>query len=151
MVVCCGQNENKSVHNCNHGEPTLFSLPLKGGLVEEFKFQSYKGQPHSGLVAVLQPDAAWLVAQARYCSSFQLTHMWGPCSVNGVSNGGQTEDKNLLQHSQLRQHCEFRHVSISGRQRSHLCGQNLCGACVRAVLATNSEESDRAMVADGTT
>ena len=32
-----------------------------------------------------------------------------------------------------------------------LCGKNLCGAFVRAVLATNFEESDQAMVTDGTT
>ena len=31
------------------------------------------------------------------------------------------------------------------------CGQNLCGHFVRAVLATNVEESDRAMAADGMT
>ena len=30
-----------------------------------------------------------------------------------------------------RQHGEFRHVSVSERQRSRLCGQNLCGAFVR--------------------
>ena len=61
------------------------------------------------------------------------------------------EGKNLLQRSQLCQHSEFRHVSVSERLRSHLCGQNLCGAFVRAVLAKNFEKSDRAMAADGTT
>ena len=65
-----------------------------------------------------------------------------------VGNGGQWEDKNLLQRSQLRQHGVFRHVSVSERQ---LCGQNVCGPFGRAALATNVEESDRAMVADGTT
>ena len=64
-----------------------------------------------------------------------------------ASNGDQKEDKTLLQHSQLSQHGEFRHVSVSERQRSHLCGQNLCRAFVRAVVATNFEESDRAMAA----
>ena len=68
-----------------------------------------------------------------------------------ATNGDQREDKKLLQHSQLSQRGEFRHVSVSERQRSHLCGQNLCGAFERAVLATNFEESDRAMAADGTT
>ena len=48
-----------------------------------------------------------------------------------VGNGIQREDKKLLQRSQLRQHGEFRHA--------------------RAVLATNFEESDTAMAADGTT
>ena len=68
-----------------------------------------------------------------------------------TSNGDQREDKKLLQHSQLSQRSEIRHVSVSERQRSHLCSQNLCGAFVRAVLATNFEESNRAMAADGTT
>ena len=43
------------------------------------------------------------------------------------------------------QHSEFRHVSVSERQQSHLCGQNLCGAFVRAVLAMNFKESDLAI------
>ena len=60
-------------------------------------------------------------------------------------------ETNLLQHSQLRQHGKFRHVSVSERQRSHLYGQNLFGAFVRAVLAMKFEESDQAMAADGTT
>ena len=42
-------------------------------------------------------------------------------------------------------------MSVSGPQQSHLYGQNLCGAFLRAVLAMNFEESDRAMVADDTT
>ena len=48
-----------------------------------------------------------------------------------VSNGGQREHKKLLQRSQLRHHGEFRHVSVSERQRSRVCGQNLYGAFVR--------------------
>ena len=65
-----------------------------------------------------------------------------------VSNGGQREDKKLLQCSQLRQHGD---VSVSERERSRLCGQNLCGPFVRAVLATKVEESPRAIAVDGTT
>ena len=45
-----------------------------------------------------------------------------------ASNGDQKKDKTLLQHSQLSQHGEFRHVSVSERQRSRPCGQNLRGA-----------------------
>ena len=48
-----------------------------------------------------------------------------------ASNGDRKEDKTLLQHSQLSQHGEFRHVSVSEQQRSRPCGQNLCGAFVR--------------------
>ena len=48
-------------------------------------------------------------------------------------NGDQKEDKTLLQHSQLSQHCEFRHVSVSERQRSRPCGQNLRVPFLRTV------------------
>ena len=65
-----------------------------------------------------------LAGRASYAgSSFQLTHMSHEDHVR--------EDKNLLQRSQLRQHGEFRHVSVSERQRLRLCGQDLCGAFVR--------------------
>ena len=60
------------------------------------------------------------------CNSFQLTHMpRGNHAQSIASNGDQKEDKTLLQHSQLCQHGEFRHVSVSERQRSRPCGQNL--------------------------
>ena len=51
-----------------------------------------------------------------------------------ASNGDQKEDKTLLQHSQFSQHGEFRHVSVSERQRSQPCGQNLCVPFLRTVL-----------------
>ena len=70
-----------------------------------------------------------------------------------ICRGLYTELFNAINPTLFRQHGdhEFWLVSVSGRQRSHLCGQNLCGAFVRDVLATNFEESDRAMAADGTT
>ena len=77
------------------------------------------------------------VAQATYCNTFQLTHMPRGNHAQSVaiaSNGDQKEDKKLLQHSQLSQHGEFRHVSVSERQRSRLCGQNLRVAFLRMVL-----------------
>ena len=55
-------------------------------------------------------------------------------SVDCASNGDQKEDKTLLQHSQLSQHGEFRHVSVSERQRSWPCGQNLRVPFLRTVL-----------------
>ena len=68
-------------------------------------------------VAALQPA----IAQAKYCSTFQLTHMpRGYHTQSIASNGDRKEDKTLLQHSQLRQHGEFRHVSVSERQRYRL-------------------------------
>ena len=51
-----------------------------------------------------------------------------------ASNGDQKEDKTLLQHSQLSQHGEFRHVSVSERQRSRPGGQNLRVPFLRTVL-----------------
>ena len=64
-----------------------------------------------------------------------------------VSNGDQKEDKTLLQHSQLSQHGEFRHVSVSERQRSRPCGQNLRVPFLRMVLPPEVGESARAMAA----
>ena len=59
----------------------------------------------------------------------------------------QGEDKKLLQRSQLRQHGEFWHVSVSERQRSRPCGQNLRVPFLRTVLPPEVEESARAMAA----
>ena len=68
-----------------------------------------------------------------------------------ASNGDQKEDKTLLQHSQLSQHGEYRHVSVSERQRSRPCGQNLRVPFLRTVLPPEVEESARAMAANGET
>ena len=51
------------------------------------------------------------------------------------------------QHSQLSQHGEFWHVSVSERQRSRLCGQNLRVPFLRTVLPPEVGESARAMAA----
>ena len=84
-------------------------------------------------IAALQPWLRLAVAQAKYCNSFQLTHM--PRGNQLIaSNGDQKEDKTLLQHSQLSQHGEFRHVSVSERQRSRPCGQNVRVPFLRTVL-----------------
>ena len=54
-------------------------------------------------------------SEAKYCNSFQLTHRpRGNHAQSIASNGDQKEDKTLLQ---LSQHGEFRHVSVSERQR----------------------------------
>ena len=73
-------------------------------------------------------------------------------SIASASNGGQREDTKLLQHLQLCQHGQFWHVSVSERQRLRLCGTSepLWGLR-KTVLATNVEESDRAMAANSTT
>ena len=63
-----------------------------------------------------------------------------------ASNGDQKEDKTLLQHSQLSQHGEFRHVSVSERQRSRPCRQNLRVPFLRTVLPPEVEESARVSV-----
>ena len=51
------------------------------------------------------------------------------------------------QHSQLSQHGEYWHVSVSERQRSRLCGQNLRVPFLRTVLPPEVGESARAMAA----
>ena len=51
------------------------------------------------------------------------------------------------QHSQLSQHGEFWHVSVSERQRSRLCGQNLRVPFLRTVLPPEVGERARAMAA----
>ena len=82
-----------------------------------------------------------LVAQARHCSSIQLTHM-SPIARSAMASKGRQEL--ITAHNVSSTVIKFRHVSISEQQRS-------CGAFVRAVLAMNFEESDRAMVADSIT
>ena len=59
----------------------------------------------------------------------------------------QGDGKGLLQRSQLRQHGEFWHASVSERQRSRPCGQNLHVPFLRTVLPPEVEESARAMAA----
>ena len=63
----------------------------------------------------------------------------------------QGEGKGLLQGSQLRQRGEFWHASVSERQRSRPCGQNLCVPFLITVLPPEVEESARAMAANGET
>ena len=87
-------------------------------------------------------------SEAKYCNSFQLTHRpRGNRAQSIASNGDQKDDKTLLQHSQLSQHGEFWHVSVSERQRSRLCGQNLRVPFLRTVLPPEVGESARAMAA----
>ena len=91
-------------------------------------------------------------SEAKYCNSFQLTHRpRGNHAQSIASNGDQKDDKTLLQHSQLSQHGEFWHVSVSERQRSRPCGQNLRVPFQRTVLPPEVEESARAMAANGET
>ena len=95
--------------------------------------------------------AAYL-AQVKYCNSFQLTHLpRGNHALSIASNGDQKEDKTLLQHSQLSQHGEFWYISVSERQRSRPCGQNLRVPFLRTVLTPQVEESARAMAANSET
>ena len=64
---------------------------------------------------------------------------------NRSNHGGQDEDKTLLQRSQRCHKGEFRHVSISARQRSLRCGRNLRGAFLRATLPMAVGSCARAM------
>jgi len=69
--------------------------------------------------------------------------------ISWLSYGGQNEDKTLLQLSQSCHKCEFQHVSISGRQRSLRCGQNLRGPFPRATLPMTVGLCARAMAING--
>ena len=64
-----------------------------------------------------------------------------------ASNGDQKEDKTLLQRSQLPRHGKIWHASVSERQRSRACGQNLRVPFLGTVLPPEVEESARVMAA----
>ena len=78
-------------------------------------------------------------AQNSTIGSFQLMHM-SRDEYNCSRYGGQNEDKALLQRLQSCHKGEFRHVSISVRQLSLRCGQNLCGPFLRATLPMTVEQ-----------
>ena len=65
--------------------------------------------------------------------------------------GSHSEDKTLLQCSQRYHKGEFRQVSISSRQRSLRCGQNLRGPFLRATLPMTVGSCARAMADNGKT
>ena len=85
---------------------------------------------------------------SRYCNAFQLTLMprvnhARSTYVDRLSQqlmAAQREGNKLLQRSQLRQHGEFWHASVSERQRSQPCGQNLRVPFLRTVLPPEVEE-----------
>ena len=71
------------------------------------------------------------LAGCASCNSFQLTHM---TTFGRLSRQYQWRPKGRQELSTALttpQHGEFRHVSVRERQRSRLCGQNLCGAFVK--------------------
>ena len=108
-------------------------------------------QHKHAFITVLQPWLQLAIAQAKYCNLFQLTHMPRARGNHAQSISSNGEDKTLLQHSQLSQQGEFRHVSVSKRQRSRPCGKNLCEAFVRLYWQPTSKRAMQAMAADGTT
>ena len=100
-------------------------------------FLSTKSRIKRSRVATPAVRLRLAVAQAKYCDTFQLTHMpRGNHAQSIASNGDQ---KTFSQHSQLRQHGEFRHVTVSERQRSRPCGQNLRVPFHRTVLPPEVE------------
>ena len=70
---------------------------------------------------------------------------------NWSSHGGQNEDRMLLQRSQRCHRDEFRHVSISTRQRSLRCWENLRGPFLRATRPMRVGSCARAMADNGKT
>ena len=82
--------------------------------------------------------------------SFQLTHVSrDDHAVELIEPWRQDEDKTLLQRSQRCHKGEFRQVSISARQRSLRCGQNLHGPVLRATLLMTVGSCAQAMADTG--
>jgi len=88
-----------------------------------------------------------VVQSARLLVPINAHVTWWPRS----SHGGQLEDRTLVQRSQRCHNGEFRHISISTRQRSLQCGQNLRGPFVRATLPMRVGSCARAMADNGET
>ena len=104
---------------------------------------------YSSVVQVL--DCSHNCRRLTY-GSFQLMHMSRDehaVQLIKPSHGDQNEDRTLLQCSQRCHKGEFRHVSISTRQRSLWCGQNLCGPFLRATLTMTVVSYARAMADNG--
>ena len=106
-------------------------------------------------VVVQSARLSWPPCRRLNYGSFQLTHVtWRPrCSIVQVraSHGSQNKDKTLLQHPQRCHKGEFRQVSISARQWSLRCGQNLRGHFLRATLPMTVGSCARAMADNGET
>ena len=155
-------------------QPTASILPLKS----KHKFQRYNYFKFSQKVATallvagstltfgylgrlrLHPPARIQASfKALCCSyncrrltygSFQLMHMSRDDHA-WANHGGQNEYKTLLQRSQPCHKGEFRHVSVSERQLSLRCGQNLRGPFLRATLPMRGGSCARAMADNGET
>ena len=82
------------------------------------------------------------------CGSFQLTHMSrDDHAVQLIEPWRPKRRQNIITAlTKLPQGWV-----LAQRRTAIMCGQNLCGHFVRVVLATNIEESDRAMAADRVT
>ena len=65
--------------------------------------------------------------------------------AQSIASNAMATKRKTRQHSQLSQHGQFWHVSVSERQRSRLCGQNLRVPFLRTVLPPEVGESARAM------
>ena len=81
--------------------------------------------------------------------SFQLTHMSG--DDDAVQLIEPRRPNRRLQRSQRCHNGEFRHISISTRQRSLQCKQNLRGPFLRATLPMRVGSCARAMADNGET
>ena len=86
------------------------------------------------------------------CGSFQLTHMsQDDHAVQLIEPWQPKRRQTLLQLSQRCHKGEFRDVSISARQQSLQCGQNLRGHFLRATLPMTVGSCARAMAVNGKT
>ena len=88
-----------------------------------------------------------LTHMSRDDHAVQLIEPWQPKRRQNIIY--LHEDKTLLQHSQRCHKGEFRHLSISARQQSLRCGQNLRGLFLRAALPMTVGSCARAMTDNG--
>ena len=86
------------------------------------------------------------MASSHYRTCHVMTTLF-----NWSGHGGQNEDRTLLQRSQRCHKGEFRHRSISTRQRWLRCGQNLFGVFLRATLPITVGSCARTMADNGET
>ena len=115
-------------------------------LEHEYKIDTSKLLLYRGATALLVAVATPWLPRRSEAKLLQFVPINAHATWLSRSRAMATKRK-TRQHSQLSQHGEFWHVSVSERQRSRLCGQNLCVPFLRTVLPPEVGESARAMAA----
>ena len=113
---------------------------------------SFRGATALLVAAIATGCNSLVVAQARYCNSFQLTHMareivrtmLGRCQSIESAMAAKGKTINCYSAHKFASTVSFgMYISVSERRRSQPCGKNV-DVPFRAVLPTEVEESARA-------